>query len=134
MGTENISIRDFESRTTAWVPHSHTGRNPMQWYLAPFECGCGETHDYNNVYTPIVLDSNEGVAIFSPGCQYLIAVQFKGFFKFTIKTMFSCKLDFKEKDYGLEERNILNELKTLISRFKDDWKEGHGGVIPPIDW
>jgi hypothetical protein len=133
MEVKVISINDFESKVKGWVPHSSTGRNPMQWYMAPFECGCGKTHNYNNVYTPIVMDNNNPVAIFSPGCQYLIAIKFKGFFKFTIKTLFACKLEINEEDYGLQERKVSNEIKTLISRFKDDWKEGFLD-IPPINW
>ena len=142
MGTKVISIKDFESKIKGWIrsnlcvkyrPHFIVGGNPMQWYMVPFECGCGKTHNYNNVYTPIVMDGKEGVAILSPECKYLIAIQFKGFFKFTIKTLFSCKLEINEENFGLQGNQISNEIKTLISRFKDSWEEGYLN-IPPVKW
>jgi len=52
----------------------------------------------------------------------LIAIQFKGFFKFTIKTLFSCKFEIDEERFGFQRNEIANEIKDLISRFKDSWK------------
>ena len=122
MGTEVISTKDFESRIKGWSPHSLVGGNPMQWHMVPFECGCGKTHSYNNLHTPMVMDGDEGVVILSTECKYLIAIQFKGFFKFTIKTLFSCKLEIDEEGFGFQRNEIANEIKDLISRFKDSWK------------
>jgi len=125
MGTEVISTKDFESRIEGWFPFSQVGGNPTQWHGVPFECGCGETHYYNNLNTPMVMvlkKQDGGVVILSTECKYLIAIHFKGFFRFKINSLFSCKFEINEERFGFQRNEITNEIKDLISRFNDAWE------------
>lgn len=125
MGLEVTSINELESRVEGWLPFSQVGGNPMQWHGVPFECGCGEIHYYNNVRTPMLLvkeGKKGGVVILSTECKHLNAIQFKGFFNFSIVSLFSCKLEDKEESFGLQNKELLAEIEDLSSRFSDSWE------------
>ena len=91
-----------------------------------FECGCGKTHKYNNIYTPPFMDNhgNGQMCLMVKECKYLNAVELKGTFNIDrMENLFSCEFEEKKERYGftLDNPKIDDEINIWI---EERWNLG----------
>lgn len=103
--------------------HSHR-RAPMPYDMSPFsgkpfDCGCGKTHEYNHMSTPVFWDLGmHKVCLLVKECKHLNAVKVTGFFNTKkMKTLFTCRFDEERERSGfsLEYPRIDEEITLCIN-------------------
>ncbi len=121
-----LTTKEFEQKVQGWKIYSRGGLNMSPYTNVPFECGCGKTHKYNNIYTPPFMDNhgNGQMCLMVKECKYLNAVELKGTFNIDrMQNLFSCKFEEKKERYGFTLNNpkIDDEINIWI---EERWNLG----------
>ena len=119
-----LTTSEFEKKIKMWIPYSEAPQpfNMSPYTDKPFDCGCGETHLYNNIDTPPFMDGGMyKMCIMVKECKYLNAVKVRGIFNTKkMELLFSCKFEEEKERFGfnLDYPRIDEQIKRWI---KERW-------------